>query len=53
MTREDTEKPIQRLHDVDLVERTGTQGNRILPPAQLLGYIDDLEDSTYALLNIT
>ena len=50
---EDTDKPIHILYDVDLVEGQGTQGTQILPPPQLLGYLDESEDSTYVLLNLT
>ena len=49
----DTDKMTHRLHDMDLVEGQGTQGTQILPPPQLLGYLDESEDSTYVLFNLT
>ena len=53
LPRAETDKPIHRLHDGDLVEGQGTQGTQILPPPQLLGYLDESEDSTYVLFNLT
>ena len=53
LPRAETEKLIHRLHDVDLVESQGTQGTRILPPPELLGYLDESEDSTSVVLNLT
>ena len=50
---EDTDKPIHILYDVDLVEGQGTQGTHILTPTQLLGYINESEDSTSLLFNLT
>ena len=48
--RSETDNLKYRLHDVDLVEGQGTQGTQILPHPQLIGYINDSEDSTYSFL---
>ena len=53
MPRAETDKPIHMLHYVDLVELQETQGTYILPPTQLLGYLDESKDSTSALFNLT
>ena len=53
MIREETNKPINRLHNVDLFEGKGTQVTCILPPPELSGYLDGSDDSTYVLCNIT
>ena len=47
---EDIDNLTNILHDVDLVEAHGTKGTQILPPPQLLGYLNESEDSTYDLL---
>ena len=53
MIREETDKPMNRLYDVDLLEGQGNQGTWILLPPQLLGYIYDSEDSNHVLMNIS
>ena len=53
MTRKETYKPIKIIHGEDLFEGQETQGNQILPPTQLLGYIYESEYSTSVLLNPT
>ena len=53
LPREETYKPIHRLHDVDIVEGQGIWGTWILHPPQLLEYLYGSEDPTYVLFYIT
>ena len=53
MPRTETDKPIDRLHNMDLLEGQGTWGTQRLPPTQLLGYLDESEDSTPVIFNLT
>ena len=53
LTRAETDKPIHGLHHMDIVKVQGTHETWILPPPQLLGYLDESEESTSILFNIT
>ena len=53
MPRAETDKLAHRFHDADIVEGQGTQGTCILPPTQLLIHINDSEDSTSVLFDVT
>ena len=50
MPRAETDKPIHRLHDVDLVEVQGTQGTLVLPLPQSVVYINESEELVYVFL---
>ena len=49
----DTEKPTEKLHEVDLIPSPGNLVNTNLNPPQLLVFINKSEDSTSSLFNIT
>ena len=52
LTRADTDKPTDRIHDVDLLIRTGISRNSELTLPQLLVYLNDSEGLISALFNL-
>ena len=53
LPRADTEKLIYRINNVDIVEGQINWGTRILPPPQLIGYLNESEYSTSVIFNLT